>query len=64
MLIGLYARTPSAEVQAAIAGILIRAERRSIASPQLLRTLVEMRRKAPPGGDDMIDALIGRLQSP
>jgi hypothetical protein len=64
MLIGLFSQTPSFEVQSAIAGILIRADRRSIASPQLLRTLVEMRRKAPPGGDDMIDALIGRLQSP
>ena len=63
MLTRLFAGTSSGSVQAAIAGILIRAERRSIASPQLLQTLVETRRKSP-GGDNMVDALIHRLQSP
>lgn len=63
LLIGLYAETPSWSVQAAVAGILIRADRRSIASPQLLRTLITQRRPSP-GGQNMIDALIRRLQSP
>jgi uncharacterized protein YciW len=63
MLIRLFAQTSSGSVQAAIAGILIRADRRSIASPQLLHTLVEKRRPAAAGGS-MIDALIRNLQSP
>jgi len=58
----LFSETPSRSVQAAIAGILIRADLRAIASPQLVRTLQKDRRPAPPG-DDMIDALIRRLQS-
>ncbi len=41
MLTRLFSQTPSASVQAAIAGILIRADLRSIASPQLVRTLLE-----------------------
>ncbi len=63
MLIRLFSDTPSSAVQGAIAGILIRADRRSIASPELVRTLVEKRHPSP-SGDSMIDALIGRLQSP
>jgi len=63
MLVGLYSETSSWSVQAAIAGILIRADRRSIASPRLLATLLNDRRPSPPG-DDMVDALIHRLQSP
>ena len=63
MLTRLFSKTPSWSVQAAIAGILIRADRRSIASPQLVRTLVENRRPSP-AGNNMIDALIQRLQSP
>jgi hypothetical protein len=59
----LYSETSSWSVQAAIAGILIRADLRSIASPQLVSTLTEDRRQSPPG-DDMVDALIRRLQSP
>ncbi len=62
-LLRLYAETPSAPVQAAIAGILIRADRRAIASPQLVRTLMLQRRPAAPG-ETMVDALIHRLQSP
>jgi hypothetical protein len=61
-LIGLFAETSSWSVQAAIAGILIRADLRSIASPQLVRTLIEHRLQSPPD-DDMVDALIRRLQS-
>jgi hypothetical protein len=59
----LFAETPSWSVQAAIAGILIRADLRSIASPQLVSSLAEHRLQSPPG-DDMVDALIRRLQSP
>ncbi|WP_144289916.1 hypothetical protein [Ideonella sp. A 288] len=59
----LFADTPSWSVQAAVAGILIRADRRAIASPRLLSTLVERRLPSPNGGN-MIDALVHRLQSP
>jgi hypothetical protein len=58
----LYAQTPSAVVQAAIAGILMRADVQAIASPQLLQTLRERRRPVRAGdGSGMVDALIQRL---
>jgi hypothetical protein len=60
-LVQLFVRTPSPEVQAAVAGILIRADRRTMASPQLLRTLVQSRLRSPQGSN-IIDALIRRLQ--
>jgi hypothetical protein len=63
MLVELYANTPSAPVQTAIAGILIRADRRSLARPQLLQTLLQRRRPAGPG-DGMVDALLRRLRAP
>jgi len=59
----LYARTPSWAVQSAIAGILIRSDRRAMAGTELLRTLQESRLPAPPGQHEMIDALIQRLQA-
>jgi len=62
LLTTLFAQTPSWSVQEAIAGILIRADRRSLATEQLMRDLVEYRRPAPVSGDTMIDALIGTLQ--
>ena len=62
MLVRLFSETPSWPVQAAVAGILIRADRRTLASPQLLRTLVERRRPSPPG-DNIVDALIRNLRS-
>ena len=62
MLIRLYSATPSWPVQAAIAGILIRADLRPIAKPLLVLTLQTNRRASPPG-DDMLDALIRSLQS-
>lgn len=62
MLVRLFSETSSWPVQSAIAGILIRADRRLIAGPQLLRTLVERRRPSPPG-DNMVDALIRNLRS-
>ncbi|MFZ2650101.1 MAG: hypothetical protein WA210_08335 [Burkholderiaceae bacterium] len=63
LLTRLFAKTPSGSVQAAIAGILIRADRSSIDDEQLLHTLLEKRRRSP-AGDSMVDALIHRLQSP
>lgn len=62
-LVRLFSETSSWSVQAAIAGILVRADRASIASQQLLATLQGQRRPSPPG-DNMIDALVHRLQSP
>lgn len=62
MLTRLFSETPSWSVQAAIAGILIRADLRPIASPQLVHTLQKDRRPSPKT-DNMIDALIRRLQS-
>ncbi len=59
----LYSATPSAAVQVAIAGILMRADRKAIASPQLRQALVRDRRRGPPG-ENMIDALISRLSAP
>ncbi len=58
----LFAQTSSAAVQAAIAGILIRADLRPIAGPQLVNSLLAHRL---PSADDenVIDALIFRLQS-
>lgn len=61
MLARLYAQTPSWPVQNAVAGILIRSDTRAMARQELLRTLRERRRK-PPSGDNMVDALITRLQ--
>jgi hypothetical protein len=57
----LFAKTRSAAVQNAIAGVLIRADPKSITRAELLRTLREYRLKASPG-DNMVDALIQRLQ--
>ena len=57
----LFAKTRSGPVQNAIAGVLIRADRKLVAASELLRTLRENRVKASPG-DNMVDALIQRLQ--
>jgi hypothetical protein len=57
----LFAKTRSWPVQNAIAGVLIRADRKTVPSGELLRTLRENRVKASPG-DNMVDALIQRLQ--
>jgi hypothetical protein len=59
----LFSKTRSWPVQNAIAGVLIRADPRSIAVPQLLRRLHEDRLK-PVDSDSMVDALIRRLQLP
>jgi hypothetical protein len=62
-LTDLFAQTPSREVQNAIAGLLIRADRQSLARTKLLTTLREKRRSQAPD-DSMVDALIVRLQTP
>jgi hypothetical protein len=60
-LVQLFVRTPSPPVQAAVAGILIRADRRTLASAPLLRTLQHSRLRSPQGSN-IIDALFRRLQ--
>jgi hypothetical protein len=62
-LIRLFTETTSAAVQSAIAGILIRVDRNSIAGPQLAEILENYRRQSP-AGDNLIDVLIRSLQSP
>jgi hypothetical protein len=57
----LFVKTRSWQVQNAIAGVLIRADRKTIADPALLPTLRDRRLKAA-SGDNMVNALIDRLQ--
>ena len=58
----LFPLARSISVQRAIAGVLIRADYRSIANPELVRALRQHRLKSP-NGEDLIDVLIRRLQS-
>jgi hypothetical protein len=58
----LFARAASIGVQRAIAGILIRADYRSIASAELVSLFRDHRLKSP-DGHDMIDILIRRMQA-
>jgi hypothetical protein len=58
----LFPLTKSVNVQRAIAGILIRADYRSLARPELARALRQHRLKSP-DGQDMIDVLIRRLEA-
>ena len=53
----------SVQVQRAIAGILIRADYRMLARNDLARSLRQSRLRSP-DGEDVIDALIRRLQAP
>jgi hypothetical protein len=57
----LYPQTKSADVQRAIAGVLLRADYREIARPELVKVLREHRLKSTEG-QDLIDVLIRRLQ--
>jgi hypothetical protein len=57
----LFARTPAWAVQNAIAGVLLRADPKAAARPDVLRTLREYRLKSLPEGN-MVDALIERLK--
>ena len=59
LLVRLFTETPSWEVQDAIAGILIRADRRTVAGLPLENALRQHRRKAP-RGDTLVDALLRR----
>jgi hypothetical protein len=59
----LYARTPSPAVQNAVAGVLLRADRRSIDNAELLRTLIEYRKGGKGTGSEMVDALMARLEA-
>jgi hypothetical protein len=58
----LYATAGSVGVQRALAGVLLRAEYRTIASPELVRMLRERRLRSA-DGEDMVDILIRRLQA-
>jgi hypothetical protein len=58
----LFPAAQTANVQLAIAGILIRADFTSLARPEFVQTLREHRRESPPG-NDVIDALIRRLEA-
>ena len=61
-LTGLFPVAKTINVQRAIAGILIRSDYETIAKPELLRALREKRLKSP-DGQDLIDALIRRMQA-
>ncbi len=58
----LFPLAKSLSLQRAIAGILVRADFRTIATPDFVKTLRQSRLKSPDGAD-MIDVLIRRLQS-
>jgi hypothetical protein len=58
----LFPLAKSLNVQRAIAGILIRADYKTIANVELVRALRQHRLKSP-DGEDLIDALIRRLQA-
>ena len=58
----LFRLAKSLDVQRAIAGILIRGDYRAIANADLVRLLRQSRVRSP-GGDDMIDILIRRMQA-
>ncbi len=56
-----FLRAQSVNVQRAVAGVLIRADYQSLAKPELIQALRQHRLKSP-DGQDLIDALIRRLQ--
>jgi hypothetical protein len=58
-LVGLYSATESPQVQAAIAGILLRADRRKLSDQRLLQ-VVQANRRAD-SRDEIIDTLIAVL---
>jgi len=58
----LFPLARSVHVQRAIAGILIRADYRSIAGPELVRALRQSRIKSP-DGEDLIDVLLRRMSA-
>ena len=58
----LFPLAKTVDVQRAIAGVLIRADYRSLSRTELATTLTKTRRKSPDGAD-IIDVLIRRLQT-
>ena len=62
-LVRVFPITRSLDVQRAIAGILIRADYRALATPEFVRSLRQNRVKSS-DGEDLIDVLIRRLQAP
>ena len=61
-LVHLFPLAGSPAVQSAIAGILIRSDYQTIATPETVATLREHRLRAP-GGSELVDALIRRLEA-
>jgi len=59
----LFPVTESIDVQRAIAAVLIRSDYQMLSKPEIVRVMSQTRLKSP-GGDDIIDILIRRLQSP
>jgi len=58
----LFPAAASVDVQRAIAGLIIRSDYRALARPETVRMLRETRLKSP-GGEDIIDILIRRLET-
>jgi hypothetical protein len=61
-MIRLFSQTGTVGVQTAIASVLIRADYRAFATPELVETLRRSRLR-PPQSEDLIDVLIRRLQA-
>jgi hypothetical protein len=59
-LVALYLRAPSVGVQRAVAGVLVRADTRAIATPGLVQALQKHRLQSE--GPDMVDVLLRRLK--
>jgi hypothetical protein len=58
----LYPVAQTSGVQVAIAGVLLRSDYESIATPEVVQTLRDSRLK-PRGGPDLVDALLRRLEA-
>ena len=59
----LFPVSRSLDVQRAIAAVFIRSDYQLLPKPEMVRVLSQSRVKSP-GGDDIIDILIRRLQMP
>jgi hypothetical protein len=59
----LFPTSESIEVQRAIAAVFIRSDYQSLPKPELVRVMSQSRLKSP-SGNDIIDILIRRLQTP
>jgi hypothetical protein len=58
----LFPAAATVDVQRAIAGLIIRSDYRALAKPETVRMLRETRLRSP-GGEDIIDILIRRLET-